>query len=51
MTVDEALDTIDRLQPRRSYLTHLSHELPWDETSRSLPPGISLAYDGLSLDF
>lgn len=51
MTVDEAIDTIDRLQPRRSYLTHLSHELPWDETSRSLPPGISVAYDGLSLDF
>ena len=51
MTVDEALHTIDRLQPKQSYLTHLSCELPWEETNSSLPAGVSLAYDGLSLDF
>lgn len=49
MTVDEALDTIDRLQPKKSYLTHLSCELPWEETNKSLPANVSLAYDGLSL--
>lgn len=51
MTVDEALATIDEVQPRRSYLTHLSHELPWPETNADLPPQVSLAYDGLALTF
>ncbi|MEN8771946.1 MAG: MBL fold metallo-hydrolase [Akkermansiaceae bacterium] len=51
MTVAEALATINRLTPSQSYLTHLSHELAWEETNRSLPPQVSLAYDGLSLTF
>lgn len=51
MTVAEALATIDFLKPKKSYLTHLSHELAWQETNISLPPNVSLAYDGLSLTF
>ena len=51
MSVAEALATIDFLQPAKSYLTHLSHELAWEETNRSLPTNVSLAYDGLSLTF
>jgi len=51
MTVAEALATIDLLKPRKSYLTHLSHDLPWQETTNALPPNVSLAYDGLSLTF
>ena len=51
MTVAEALDTIDLIKPNQSYLTHLSHELAWEETNRSLPPQVSLAYDGLALTF
>lgn len=51
MTVSEALDTIKLIKPRQSYLTHLSHELGWEETNRSLPPQVSLAYDGLNLTF
>ncbi len=51
MTVAEALATIALLKPQKSYLTHLSHELPWQETNKSLPLNVSLAFDGLNLTF
>lgn len=49
--LNEALQVIARLRPRRAYLTHLSHGLDHATTEAALPPGVRLAYDGLSLDF
>ena len=49
-TVDEALDAIARIAPRRAYLTHMSHDLGHAETNARLPAGVELAYDGLVLD-
>jgi phosphoribosyl 1,2-cyclic phosphate phosphodiesterase len=49
-TVDEALQAIERIGPRRAYLTHMSHDLGHAETSARLPAGVELAYDGLVLD-
>jgi phosphoribosyl 1,2-cyclic phosphate phosphodiesterase len=49
MTVAQSLATINLLKPKRSYLTHLSHELAWQDTNDNLPPQVSLAYDGLRL--
>lgn len=51
MSIGEALVTIDHLKPARSYLTHLSHELAWEETNANLPANVSLAHDGLTLNF
>ncbi|MGL4465486.1 MAG: MBL fold metallo-hydrolase, partial [Planctomycetia bacterium] len=48
---DGALEVIDRLKPRRSYLTHISCRLDPEEAEKRLPPGVQLAYDGLTLDF
>lgn len=45
----EAVDVIERLQPKRALLTHLSHELEHEATCASLPAHIDLAYDGLRL--
>jgi phosphoribosyl 1,2-cyclic phosphate phosphodiesterase len=50
-SLDEALAVIERLRPRRSYLTHLSHDFDHDATETTLPPGVALAYDGLALEF
>jgi phosphoribosyl 1,2-cyclic phosphate phosphodiesterase len=50
-SLDEALDVIARLRPERAYLTHMGHELEHAETNRRLPPGVELAYDGLSFAF
>jgi len=49
--LDEALQVIDRVRPAHAYLTHMSHELEHEETSRLLPPGVELAYDGLKFEF
>ena len=49
-TVAEALAAIDRIGPRRAFLTHMSHDLGHAGTNARLPRGVELAYDGLVLD-
>jgi phosphoribosyl 1,2-cyclic phosphate phosphodiesterase len=49
-TVSEAVDAIARIEPRRAYLTHMTHDLGYEETNARLPEGVELAYDGLVLD-
>ncbi len=43
--LDAALDVIARLKPKRTLLTHLSHDYDYQATNTSLPPGVELAYD------
>ena len=50
-SLDEALEVIARVKPAKAYLTHMAHELEHEATNRILPPGVELAYDGLSFDF
>jgi phosphoribosyl 1,2-cyclic phosphate phosphodiesterase len=50
-SISGALEVIDRLKPERAYLTHMSHDVDHDTTNRQLPPGVELAYDGLSFAF
>lgn len=49
LNVDEALAVIERLAPRRTLLTHATHDLEHEATNRSLPDGVELAYDGLRI--
>ena len=49
--LEQALAVIERLQPKRAYLTHLSHSFDHEATGATLPPRVALAYDGLTLDF
>ena len=50
-TLEQALAFVDRMQPRRAFFTHMSHDLPHVETNNELPPHIQLAYDGLRIPF
>ena len=50
-SLEEAIEAIQRIQPARAYLTHMSHELEHEHTNRHLPPNVELAYDGLSFTF
>lgn len=50
-TVENSLRLVERLQPRRAYFTHISHDLPDAETNATLPENVRLAYDGLKLEF
>lgn len=49
--VEEALEVVSRVQPKKTYFTHMSHELDHEATNRMLPPNVELAYDGLSFEF
>lgn len=48
-TVARALEYVERLKPRRAFLTHICHDLAHEETERNLPPHVRLAYDGLEI--
>jgi phosphoribosyl 1,2-cyclic phosphate phosphodiesterase len=48
----EALEFISQIQPKQTYLTHISHLFGLhDEVSNKLPKNVSLAHDGLQLSF
>ena len=49
-TVEQSVGIAAVLGPARTYFTHMAHDLPHEETCAALPPGVSLAYDGLVLD-
>jgi phosphoribosyl 1,2-cyclic phosphate phosphodiesterase len=46
-SLDEAIAVAERLRPRQTLFTHLSHDLEHAATCARLPAGMSLAYDGL----
>jgi len=48
--VDESVAIAAALAPRRPFFTHMAHDLPHAETCAALPPGVSLAYDGLVIE-
>jgi len=47
MTVDQALQAIDQLQPKRAYLTHIAHDIRHADLEGELPEHVFLAFDGL----
>lgn len=51
LSVGEALEVAADVAPRRTLLTHLSHDLGHAETEAALPAGAEVAYDGLRLSF
>jgi len=48
-SVGEGLAVVERLHPRQTCFTHLTHRLDHESTNRSLGPHAQLAYDGLTL--
>jgi phosphoribosyl 1,2-cyclic phosphate phosphodiesterase len=49
--LEEALELIDELQPKKTYLTHISHQLGlYEEVEKELPENVFLAYDGLEIE-
>ena len=49
LTVDQALEIIDRVKPRRAYLTHIAHDIQHADLEARLPEHVFLAFDGLVL--
>ena len=49
--INEALEVVARVKPRRAYFTHITHDLDHDIVNSQLPPNVELAYDGLKFLF
>ena len=50
-SIDQALEAVERLQPKQVYLTHISHSLEHEATNARLPANVELAYDGLRIPY
>jgi len=48
-SLSEAVEAARRIAARRTYFTHMCHDLGHADTNARLPPGMELAYDGLEL--
>jgi len=48
--LSEALEYIERIKPRRAFLTHLNHDVMHSRDSKLLPPNVEFAYDGLVVE-
>lgn len=51
LSIQDAVDFIAKLKPKKSYLIHLAHEVDHDTVNQELPENIELAYDGLDIPF
>jgi len=49
-SIDEALEVVAEIRPRRTFFTHMAHTVEHAVIERSLPAGVRLAYDGLVLE-
>ncbi len=48
--LERTLGWIETLRPERAILTHMNHEVDYDDWRRRLPAGVEPAYDGMELE-
>ncbi len=49
--LQEALDFVAEIKPKRAYFTHISHKLGFhSDVSKNLPENVFLAFDGLKIN-
>jgi phosphoribosyl 1,2-cyclic phosphate phosphodiesterase len=49
-SLSEAVEVAGRIGARRTYFTHMCHDLPHEATNARLPANMQLAHDGLVLE-
>ena len=49
LNLENALSIISKLKPKKTFLTHLGHEMDYVYWSKNLPKKVYLAYDGLKI--
>ena len=49
MSVGEALALVEKIRPKKTFFTHICHDLDHEKFSRELPENVFPAYDGLRL--
>jgi phosphoribosyl 1,2-cyclic phosphate phosphodiesterase len=49
--LDEAIDQIRKISPKRAFITHISHQMGrYNDVAHELPPEVMLAFDGLTFN-
>ncbi len=48
---EQALTFVERIQPKQTYFTHMSHEILHAELEPTMPATVRLSYDGLRIPF
>jgi len=48
--IEKAISAVKQLQPGRTILTHLSHDVLYADGEQKLPPGFEFAYDGMKFE-
>ena len=49
LTLESSLAYVEQLKPRRTYLTHIAHDIKHARDSALLPDGVECGYDGLEI--
>ena len=49
LSLERALAYVDELKPRRTFFTHIAHDIKHARDTAALPDGVSFAYDGLEI--
>jgi len=50
-TVERSLKIVEDVKPKRTFFTHICHDLQHEATNAALPPGVQMAFDGMKLEF
>jgi phosphoribosyl 1,2-cyclic phosphate phosphodiesterase len=51
LNLEEALEFQRKVGAKKTYLTHLSHDIEYQTVTSTLPKEVELAYDGLNIEF
>ena len=51
LTIEDAVNFAHKVGAKKTYFSHISHEVDHATVSKKLPPDIELAYDGLEVTF
>jgi phosphoribosyl 1,2-cyclic phosphate phosphodiesterase len=49
LTLSEALKEVEKIRPKKTFFTHITHDVDYESTRRELPENVELAYDGLTI--
>jgi len=49
--INQALEVVERIRPKQTFFTHMTHDVEYHTLLRELPQGVRPAYDGLSIFF
>jgi phosphoribosyl 1,2-cyclic phosphate phosphodiesterase len=50
LSLDQAVELATKIGAKRTFFTHISHDLPYEATNAELPAGMELAWDGMRIE-